>query len=87
MTAAANQAGNKDKSSTGKSSKSKGRKDSPKDLKKQIDDFKAEWLNLNDWQKNYFIKTYQDEIREKLEAIEVLAGMEEDATNDQPALS
>jgi ParB-like chromosome segregation protein Spo0J len=92
VTAAANQAGNKDKSSTGKSSKSnksKGRKDSPKDLKKQIDDFKVEWLNLNDWQKNYFIKTYQDEIREKLEAIEALAGMEEETgeANDQPSLS
>jgi hypothetical protein len=88
VTAAANQAANK-ASKSGKGKQTKHREPSAKDLKEQIDDFKNEWLNLSDWQKNYFIKTYQDEIREKLEAIEALAGMEEGAkeVNDQPSLS
>ena len=58
----------------------------PKERKEQIDDFKSEWLDLTDWQKNYFVKTYRDEIREILEGIEGLAGMEEEA-GDQPTLS
>src|SRR5215813_1397283 len=63
VSAAANQAANKDsRSNSGEGKKTKGRKDSPQDLKKQIDDFKSEWLMLSDWQKNYFVKTYQDEI-------------------------
>jgi ParB-like chromosome segregation protein Spo0J len=49
-----------------------------KDRKKQVDDFKAEWLNLNEWQKRYFIKTYQDELTKLLEEIEGLAGMVEE---------
>jgi predicted DNA-binding transcriptional regulator AlpA len=59
-----------------------------KDLKTQIDDFKAEWLNLNDWQRRYFVKWYHDEIAKLLEEIEGLAGMaEEEETEAQPSLS
>jgi hypothetical protein len=43
-------------------------------LYKQIGDFKAEWLNLNDWQKNFFVKTYKDELAKIIEQIEGLAG-------------
>ena len=70
--------------------KNKSRKDSPKDLKNQIDDFKAEWLDLNEWQKRYFVKWYQDELAKLLEEIEGLAGMveeEEEAVEAQPSLS
>jgi len=66
-------------SSPSSSSKSKNKKKqtepTPKERKEQIDGFKNEWLNLSGWQKNYFVKTYQDEIREILDGIEGLAGM------------
>src|SRR5262245_29759019 len=88
VSAAADQAANKDKSSTsGKTGKSKNHKDSAKDLKKQIDDFKAEWLDLNEWQKRYFVKWYQDELAKLLEEIEGLAGMVGEETEAQPSLS
>src|SRR5215467_6904169 len=78
VSAAANQTANKaDKSSTGKGM-TKSHKDSAKTLKKQIDDFKAEWLDLNDWQKRYFVKTYLDELGKLVEEIESLAGMVEE---------
>src|SRR6516162_1305030 len=84
VSAAADQAANKDKSSTsGKSNKNKSRKDSPKDLKNQIDDFKAEWLDLNEWQKRYFVKTYLEELGKLVEEIESLAGMVEETGEAQ----
>jgi len=46
-----------------------------KDLKKQIDGFIAEWPNLNEWQKNFFVKTYRDEIVKVLEEIKSRAGV------------
>src|SRR5262249_43430564 len=82
VSAAANQASDKSGKSNSKSSKSKGRKDSPKDLKKQIDDFKAEWLDLNEWQKRYFVKTYLEELGKLVEEIESLAGMVEEEEQD-----
>jgi hypothetical protein len=78
-------------SSPSSSSKSKNKKKqtepTTKERKEQIDGFKSEWLNLSDWQKNYFVKTYQHEIREILDGIEGLAGMEEEEAEDQLALS
>jgi hypothetical protein len=75
-------------SNSSSKSKKKQTEPTPKERKEQIDDFKNEWPNLSDWQKNYFVKTYQDEIREILDGIEELAGMEEEEeTDDQPALS
>jgi len=88
VSAAANQTANQDKSSTGKGSKSgksKSRKDSPKDLKTQIDDFETEWEELNGSQKRHFVRTNQHELAELLEELEALEGMEEEETEDQPA--
>jgi hypothetical protein len=79
VTAAANQAANKT-TSKGKSSKgrqTKQHRESPKDLKEQIDDFKNEWQYLNGWQKRYFVKTNQDELAQLLEEIEGLEGVVE----------
>jgi ParB-like chromosome segregation protein Spo0J len=91
VSAAADQAANKDKSSTsGKKGNGKSRKDSPKTLKEQIEDFKAEWLDLSGWQKRHFVNWYQDELAKLLEEIEGLAGMveeEEEAVEAQPSLS
>src|SRR5262249_3046412 len=55
-------------------SKTKSRKDSPKDLKKQIDNFETEWEELNGSQKRHFVKTNQHELGELLEEIEALRG-------------
>jgi len=54
-----------------------------KDLKKQVDDFKAEWPNLNEWQKRYFVKTYLDELGKLVEEIKSLAGMVEEEEQEQ----
>ena len=70
--------GQGDASSNGsgkRKNKKKQTEPTPKERKEQIDGFKNEWLNLSGWQKNYFVKTYQDEIREILDGIEGLAGM------------
>src|SRR5262249_14697824 len=85
VSAAANQTADKKK---GKSNKSKSRKDSPKTLKDQIEDFKVEWQNLNDWQKRYFVKWYQDEIAKLLAELEGLEGMveEEEDAEARPSL-
>ena len=54
-----------------------------KDLKKQVDDFIAEWPNLNEWQKNFFVKTYQGEIAKILEWVKSKAGVVEVAPQAQ----
>jgi hypothetical protein len=46
------------------------REASPKDLKKQIEDFEAEWDELNGTQKRHFVKTNQHELGELLEELE-----------------
>jgi len=43
---------------------------SAKTLKKQIDNFIAEWPNLNENQKTAFVKEYKDELAELLEWVE-----------------
>jgi len=83
VSAAASQAANKDEK---KKKQTKHRDPNPKDLKKQIDEFKAEWEELNGSQKRHFVKTNQHELAELLEELEAL---EEEQTEeeDQPAVS
>src|SRR5262249_41028749 len=83
VSAAANQAG---ETSPGKK-KSSSRKDSAKDLMKQIDDFVVEWENLNGSQKRHFVKTNQDELAELLEELKALPEETAEEEEDQPALS
>jgi ParB-like chromosome segregation protein Spo0J len=80
VSAAANQTADKKKANSGKS---KSHKDSAKDLKTQIEDFKAEWLDLNEWQKRYFVKTYLEELGKLVEEIESLAGMVEETVQPE----
>jgi hypothetical protein len=54
-----------------------------KDLKKQVDDFKEEWLYLNDWQKNFFVKSYMDELEKLIDGIKALTGALEEEEADQ----
>jgi len=65
----------REKAKTLTTSKRSGK--SPAQLKKQIDDFEAEWQDLNDWQQRHFVKMYQPRLRELLDELEGLAGMEE----------
>ena len=68
----------------GKGSKpQKTSRNTSKDLKKQVDDFKAEWLFLNEWQKRFFVKNYQDELTKLIDEIEGLAGMVEEEPEDE----
>jgi len=69
--------------------KGKSRKDSPKQLKKQIDNFETEWEELNGSQKRHFVRTNQHELAELLEELEALEGMAEEETEGevQPTLS
>lgn len=50
--------------------KNKSTQRSAKTLKKQIDNFIAEWPNLNENQKTAFVKEYKDELAELLEWVE-----------------
>jgi hypothetical protein len=68
--------------------KGKSRKDSPKQLQKQIADFETEWGDLNGSQKRHFVRTNQHELAELLEELEALEGMtEEEAAEAQQSLS
>ena len=69
--------------------KGKSRKDSPKQLKKQIDNFETEWEELNGSQKRHFVRTNQHELAELLEELEALEGMAEEETEGevQPTIS
>jgi hypothetical protein len=53
------------------------------ELRKQIDDFKAEWLYLNDWQKTFFVKSYMDELEKLIDDIKALAGVVIEEEADQ----
>ena len=84
--AATNTAGSSSKGKGGRTSKS--RKDSPKQLQKQIADFETEWGDLNGSQKRHFVRTNQHELAELLEELEALEGMtEEEAAEAQQSLS
>jgi hypothetical protein len=48
---------------------------SPTELKQQVDNFIAEWPNLNSWQQRYFVKTYQLELSALCEEIAGLQGV------------
>lgn len=90
VSAAANQASNTaSKSNSTKVKQTKHRDPSPKQLKKQIDDFEAEWEELNGSQKRHFVRTNQHELAELLEELEALEGMAEEETEGevQPTLS
>jgi hypothetical protein len=82
VSAAANEAAKKEKKTK------KHREPSTKQLKKQIDDFEAEWEELNGSQKRHFVKANQHELAELLEELEALEGMaEEEEAEAQPSLS
>jgi hypothetical protein len=84
--AATNTAGSSSKGKGGRTSKS--RKDSPKQLQKQIADFETEWGDLNGSQKRHFVRTNQHELAELLEELEALEGMtEEEAAEAEQSLS
>jgi len=85
VSAAANQTADKKK---GK--QTKHRDPSPKHLKKQIDDFEADWEELNGSQKRHFVKTNQHELGELLEELEAIEDEdeeEEEGDEAQPSLS
>ena len=83
VSAAANEASKKD----GKKSKqTKHREPSAKQLKKQIDNFEAEWLELNGSQKRHFVKANRHELAELLDELEAMVEEEEEA-EAQPSLS
>jgi hypothetical protein len=42
---------------------------------RRVKEFIAEWETLDEWLKNYFVTTFKDELREKLEHIEAQAGV------------
>jgi hypothetical protein len=82
VSAAANEASDKKK---GKQTKHH-RDPSPKQLKKQIDDFETEWEQLNGSQKRHFVRTNQHELAELLEELEGLEGMiEEEEAQPSPS--
>jgi ParB-like chromosome segregation protein Spo0J len=83
VSAAANQASGTSKDNTSKG-KRRSKRDSPKDLKKQIDDFEAEWEELNGSQKRHFVKTNQHELAELLEELEAMIE-EDDGEEDAEA--
>ena len=86
VSAAANQAGST--TTKKKSSGSRSKRSSSKDLKTQIDDFEAQWDELNGSQKRHFVRTNQHELAELLEELEALEGMaEEEEAEAQPSLS
>jgi len=87
LSAAANQV--TDNTSTTKRKRRSKRSDGPKDWRKQIDDFLAEWDDLNGSQKRHFVKTNQHELAELLEELEALEGMAEEETEGevQPTIS
>ena len=87
LSAAANQV--TDNTSTTKRKRKSKRSDGPKDWRKQIDDFLAEWDDLNGSQKRHFVKTNQHELAELLEELEALEGMAEEETEGevQPTIS
>jgi hypothetical protein len=86
VSAAANQASGTSKDNTSKG-KGRSRRDSPKDLKKQIDDFEAEWEELNGSQKRHFVKTNQHELAELLEELEAMIEEEEEEAEIKPSAS
>ena len=87
VSAAANQASNTaSKSNSTKVKQTKHRDPSPKQLKKQIDDFEAEWEELNGSQKRHFVRTNQHELAELLEELERMVE-EEEGAEVQPSLS
>jgi hypothetical protein len=67
--------------------KGKGRKDSPKQLQKQIENFETDWDGLNGSQKRHFVRSNQHELAELLEELEALEGMAEEEAEAQPSLS
>jgi hypothetical protein len=71
--------GDASSSSSGKGKQTKQHRDpTPKQLKKQIDNFKTEWEELNGSQKRHFVRTNQHELAELLEELEGLEGMVEE---------
>lgn len=55
----------------------------PKQQKKQIDDFKSKWVTFTDWQKRSFVDEYKDELAELLEV--AVVQVEEETMEEQHA--
>ena len=49
--------------------------ETPAQKMKRVKDFIEEWEALDEWQRNYFVTTFKDELRERLEHIEAQAGV------------
>jgi len=83
------EAGDASSSSSSKPKPTRKHRDpSPKQLKKQIENFETKWDGLNGSQKRHFVRTNQHELAELLEELEALEGMaEEEEAEAQPSLS